>query len=97
MDYQVLMRVLNGHARGTKKLEALGNVEAVGVAVDVNRLSLDIFHDGVRQPVVRGAAIEQARDIWMVQPGNNFALLTEPPVQIWKTLLGSENLQGDLL
>src|SRR5688572_19332910 len=47
--------------------------------VGVYRLALDELHREVGQAVGRGAAVEQAADEWMVEAGEDLALVAEAP------------------
>src|SRR5262249_7986961 len=60
-----------------KELHALADVEIVSVTILVDLRPLDVLHDEVRQAVVGGAAIEERRDIRVLQLGENLALSAE--------------------
>ena len=43
------------------------------VAEAIERLAFDIFHHEIRQTIIRGTAIQQRRDVWMIQRGKNLS------------------------
>ena len=45
----------------------------------VNRKTLDVLHHEVGQSILRGPAIEQARDVRMIKPGQNLSFNAEVP------------------
>ncbi len=47
MDYQILMRVLNSSADGPENIEALRYVQAVLIAIDIDRPAFDICFIGI--------------------------------------------------
>ena len=77
MDDQVLVRVLHRCADFREHLESRRGVQAARLAVLVDRLPLDELHREVGQAVGRGAAVEQAADVGMVEAGEYLALVAE--------------------
>ena len=51
-----------------------GKIELVGRTVAGDRNALDMLHDQIRLAARRGAAIEQTRDVRMLQIGQNLPL-----------------------
>lgn len=49
------------------------------IGVGSNRLPVDVFHDDIRKPFGGGAAVQQSRDVRMVQVGQNLPLEAQPP------------------
>src|SRR5438128_2121297 len=67
MDDQVLMRVLNRRANRAKELKPFSSIELVCIRILNNWLARDILHDEVRQVGFGSPAVEQSRDVWMIQ------------------------------
>ena len=66
--------------RGTdlqKKFQTMFDRALVFRAILVNGLALDEFHHKIRQAFGRGATIQQATDIWVLQRCQNLALILE--------------------
>ena len=61
------MRMLDRGADPLEKLQALGCVQLVGVAVFCNWLAFDVFHHEVRQAIFRSSAVEKAGDIRLIE------------------------------
>ena len=78
VDHQVLMRVLHGRTHFHEQLQTGCRVERVALAVLDNRQAFDVLHREVRQTVGRGASVEQAGDIRMIQAGENLTFVAEP-------------------
>ena len=79
MHHEVLVGVLHRVADLAEECEATARCfSARAVAVGVDRCSVDVLHDVVRQAVVRDAAVEQARDVGMVEAGEDVSLAAEP-------------------
>ena len=61
------MRVGDRGADLAEELQPLGDVERSAVAVLVDRLPFDVLHHEVRQAVLGRAAVEQARDVRVIE------------------------------
>ena len=48
------------------------------VAILRDRLAVHVLHDEVRKSLVGGAAVDQARDVAVFEPGENLALIAKP-------------------
>jgi hypothetical protein len=77
VDDEVLVGDLDGLAHLAEQDEAPSDRQAVLVAVAVDRDTLDVLHHEVRQAVVGGAAVEQPRDVRVVDGGQDLALGAE--------------------
>jgi hypothetical protein len=77
MDHPMRVRMTNGVAHLAEDLHALRCRELMVIAVAIDRHALDVLHDEVRKPVGRRPAIEQARDVRMIEVGENLALVAE--------------------
>ena len=71
------MCVLNGAADVEKKFQARGGREIVLLAVIVDGLAMNQLHYEIRNTAIGGAAIEQARNVGVVEPGQDLPLLLE--------------------
>lgn len=95
MNDEMLMRVLHGGADLPKKLQAFAHVELLLLAILIQRQPFDVFHHEVRSPVFGCAAVEQTRDVRMVQIGQNLPFVLEAALQFFAA--GAHQLDGDLL
>ena len=71
----MLMREMNRRADFAEQLERSCRSQAVRVAKSIQPHALDIFHRQVGLPAAGDAAIQQARDIRMLEAGQNLPLL----------------------
>jgi hypothetical protein len=55
-----------------------------------------MLHDEVREAVVGGAAVEQPRDVWMLQPRQDLALAAEVPDDL-RAVQAADHLDGHAL
>ena len=97
MDDEVLMREVHRLADLANEVEPIGDRQLRRVAMPVDRLPLDIFHDEVGQPVRRGSAVEQLCDVGVVDAGKDLALAPETANDLVVLGAGSEQLDRDLL
>ncbi len=79
MDDQALVGVLHRPAEQQEELQALRRVELPQLGILAERHPFHVFHDEVGEAVGGGAAIEQARDVRMVEPGEDLPLGAEAP------------------
>src|SRR5215470_9817235 len=77
MDNQVAVRKGNRLTNGAQQLRARGDREPEPVAVVVEALSLDIFHDQVRRLIGADSAIQHLRNMGMAKRGKDAALPEE--------------------
>jgi hypothetical protein len=84
-------------AHDLEQLQALLDVEAARIAVDVDRLAVDILHDDVWCAVGRRAAVEQARDIRMIERRQDLAFELQPALDMPRQQPASHQLDCDLL
>lgn len=92
MDDQVLVRGMHGGAHAAKEREPFGHREPVPIAVHVDVLAIHVLHHHVRDAIGRGAAIEQTRDVAMIQPRQDLALGPQAIVVRWLTSPGRTSL-----
>src|SRR5206468_2811532 len=72
MDHEIAMRVLHGLAYLKKESEPFTARQVTGENVDRN--AVDVLHHQIRNPVGSGAAIQQTRDVGMLELRKNLAL-----------------------
>src|SRR5262245_34110166 len=75
MNDQVAVRVGNRGADFAKKFQTFWDRERLFVAILVDRQPIDVFHHKVRQPVLCRSAVQQSRDVWMIEPRQNLPLV----------------------
>jgi hypothetical protein len=97
MDDQVLMGVVDGVADFAKEAEAIFDAEAVMIAVFVDGHALDEFHDEVGRAVVGGSAVEESRDVGVLELGEGLAFGAEAPPRGFVGEAASDDLDGDAL
>src|SRR5215213_5195456 len=71
------MCVMNRITDGAKKLQSLGDVQFVVVAITVQRLPFDEFHHEVGQAILGGPTVKQPGDVWVVQSGEYLSFFAE--------------------
>ena len=95
VDDEVAVRVVDGVADLPEEAQAFvdGRVPLVAEAVDGQ--PLDVLHDEVGEPVLGRPAVEQARDVWVVQGGENLALVAEAAEDEVRVHPALDELDGD--
>jgi hypothetical protein len=61
------VRVRDRVADGQQQAQPVGDSESAGSRVPVDRLAIDVFHDEERPIVGAGAAIQQSRDVRVLE------------------------------
>src|SRR5687767_4528582 len=79
MDDLLLVRILNGIAKRTKKFQAFGDREMMCVAVTIERLPFDKLHHEVRETIGSRTAVKEARDVRMVEGREDLSFFAESP------------------
>src|SRR5580698_2134804 len=97
MNDQMLMGKLHGRGNLQENSQPFGNRELEMVAVLGDRPPLDQFHRNVWDSILCCAAIEQSRDIWMFETGQNLALVLESSDDRVGILTCADNFQRHLL
>ena len=77
MDHEILVRVVDGAAQHLKQLQTLLERTVMVLAEQVDWLPFHEVHDDVGEPFVRGAPVDQAGDVRMIQRGEDLALATK--------------------
>src|SRR5690606_35963186 len=82
MNDQVLMCVLNSAADLQEELEPIANIQAMLVAVFVERLTMDVLHDEERLSFCGFSSVDETRDIRMIETCQDLPLRTEALARI---------------
>ena len=77
MNDKVLMRVGDRRAHLAKERQALGRGQRIRVAVGVNRFAVHVLHDEIGQAVIGRPAIDQARDVGMIELRQDLPLIAK--------------------
>ena len=79
MENELLVSGLDGGAHVEEQPEALLDARRLGVAVIEERRADDVLEDEVGETVGCGPAVQEARDIRVLQPGEDLPLAAEAP------------------
>ena len=96
MDDPLLVGMADRIADLPKAGKALVDAELVAVAVLGDGFTFDILHHKVGPAVLRGAGIDDLRDVWMVEHGQGLALHLEACDDPLGIHAGLDELQGHL-
>ena len=96
MDDGTAVRVGDRGAHLAKELQPPGDVERVLVAILVDRQPLDVLHDEVRQAVLGRAAVEQPRDVRVIEASEDLALVAEAAQHRLRIHAALDELDRDL-
>src|SRR5204862_2194000 len=77
MNNQIPVRKLYRSADLQKQLQALTRGQLLRDCKSSHRCADNVVHDEVGQTIVGRACIEQPRDIWMIEPGQDLAFRSE--------------------
>src|SRR5262249_6861614 len=94
---ETAVRGRHGVAAVAQQVDARVYGERVRAAIRGDRLALDELHDEVRTPVVRGAAVEEPRDVRVFEPGEDPALALEAREHVLGVEAAAQELDGDAL
>jgi hypothetical protein len=94
---QPLVCVLDRRAHLQEQPHPLIDIEVLAIAVRVDRLAGDELHDEVRQPRLGRAAVQQPRDIRMIEAREDLALVAESLHDVRRVVARSDQLDGNLL
>ena len=97
MHDEVLVGVLDRRADLAEEAQALVDREAAAVAVLDQRLALDVLHDEVGLAAIRRAAVEEARDVGMLEGGRDLALAAKSLAREVARHAGPDELDRHLL
>ena len=96
MNDEVLVRIGDCRAYLAEERQAFGRGERIRVAVGVDRFAVHVFHDEIRESVVGRPAVDQARDIRMIELRQNLPLGAETPDDIVRVEPAPNDLDRDL-
>src|SRR5262249_31019423 len=97
MDHQVAVGVGDGFADLQKEAAAISHGKLALPAILVDGLAFDELHGQKGPAVMRSAAIDQARDVRMLEISQNLTLSMEAAEHILRVHAALDDLDGDLL
>ena len=97
MDDQSLVRELHRLAHAQEQGQTPVHGQLLAVAVPVDGLALDQFHDQVRQALRGGATVEQPRNVRMIEVRQYLAFGAEPLEHVACVVAGPDELDRDFL
>jgi hypothetical protein len=97
VHHQIAVGILDGVAHREEETETAIERKPAAVAVSVDRLALHVLHGEPWQAFAGDAAVQQLRDVRMVQRGEDLALLEKSADQVGIVHAPAEELQGDAL
>src|SRR6202022_3743555 len=95
MNNEISMRVLNRGADLQEHFEAFTNEQCTAVAINVDGLSIDMFHHQIRCTVVQVAAVDEPRDGRVIERCKNVAFAVKPAAQSWMQNGVMQHLDGN--
>ncbi len=97
MNDQILMRIGDRRADLAEELQALGRGQRIRIAIGVDRFALHVLHDEVGQSVVGRAAIDQARDVRMIELRQDLSFIAKPAEDVFGIESSPNELDRDFL
>src|SRR5262249_52984126 len=97
MNHQSLVRVMYCGADLTEQLKPLRDRKLKCIAVGVDAVALDQFHDQVWNPVFRGSAIQKTRDVGMIEGSEDLPLMSKALQQDRAVVSAPDQLDGHSL
>jgi hypothetical protein len=94
---EVLVRVLHCVAHGEQQSDARADVEAMTIAIGIDRLAFDELHHEIRLPALRRAAVDEARDVGVLERGESLTLAAEAPQDLVGVHAALDDLERDAL
>ncbi len=91
------MGVVYGDAHLDEEREAFADIQPSGIAVPIDRQSVDVFHDQIGPPVVRGASVVEPGDVGMLESGQDLAFMAETAEDVIGVHAALDQLEGDPL
>src|SRR5436190_20570504 len=77
MNNQIPMRKFNRGTDLQKQVQALTRRQLLRDGEASHRCADNVVHDEVGQTIVSRSSVEQSRDIWVIEPGQDLAFLSE--------------------
>lgn len=97
MNDEMLMRVVNRGADLLNECQTRRRGELIAIAVVIDPQPFDILHGDERSSVGRVTAIEQARDVGMIEPRQDLPFGAKARSQIGMEQTTCDDFQSDLL
>ena len=95
MNDLTIVRMLHGVEHGEAQPHAVPDVQSAIVGIAIDRRAGDVLHHEVRQSLRRGPAIEEARNMRMVQGREHLPLVTEAADDEVRVHAAADHLDGD--
>ena len=95
MHHQAPVRVFYGPAHRAEKLKALRDGAFAALAILVDARAIHILHHQIRQALRSRAAVQQARDIRVVQTGEHLPLRAKSPQDFARVHAAQDHFDGD--
>src|SRR5262249_19536799 len=96
MNNQIPMRKFNRRADLQKQLQSLTRGQPLRVCKSSNRYADNVVHDEVGQTILGRACVEQPRDIWVVEPGQDLAFRSETAQDLSRVCASIQYLDRNL-
>ncbi len=95
MDNQALVRVSNSQAHLAEKLESLFRFQLALIAIVIQSLAPDVFHDKKWNSIRSHAAAVKLRDVWVIQTGEEMLFAFEVTNNVFRVQAAANELEGD--
>src|SRR6476660_3444252 len=96
MNNQIPMRKFNRGADLQEQLQSLTRRQPLRDCKSSSRYADNVVHDEVGETIVRRACIEQPRDIWVIEPGQDLAFRSEAAQDLSRVGASIQYLDCDL-
>src|SRR6478672_5605839 len=96
MNNQIPMRKLHRGADLQKQLQSLTRRQLLRDCKSSHRCADDVVHDEVGQTIAGRACIEEPRDIWVIEPGQDLAFRSETAQDLSRVGASIQYLDRDL-
>jgi hypothetical protein len=97
MNDQVLVREGDSGADLAKEVESFGRVQAVGFAISGDGLAVHVFHDEVGETVVGRPAIDEPRDVGVIELCENLPFVAKTAENVLGVEPAPDELDRDFL
>src|SRR6266853_1631395 len=95
MDNQALVGVSNSRTHLAEKLEALFRFQLAVIAIVIQSLALDVFHDKKWNSIRSKAAAVKLRDVWVIQTGEEMLFAFEVAQHVFRVQAAANELDRD--
>src|SRR5438132_3259636 len=95
MNDQTLVRVSNSRADLAEKLEALFRFQLALIAIVIQSLALDVFHDKKWNSIRSKAAAVKLRDVWVIETGEEMLFAFEVTNNVFRVEAAANELERD--